>query len=54
MQQERIEFTRIFQNEKITVVVNFGEETSMTIPPYANILMGSKELKSNDFLIYRH
>jgi trehalose-6-phosphate hydrolase len=54
MQQDRIEFTRVYQNEKVTVVVNFGEETNMIIPPDAHILMGSKALKTNDFLIYRH
>ncbi|HAH57204.1 MAG TPA: glucohydrolase [Bacteroidales bacterium] len=54
MQQDRIEFTRIFQNEKVTVVVNFGEDTNISIPPDAHILIGGNELKTNDFLIYRH
>ena len=54
MQQERIEFTRIFQGEKVTVIVNFGNETSIALPADAHILMGSKELKTNGFLIYKH
>lgn len=54
LQQDRIEFTRVFQNEKVTVLINFGEETNIIVPPDAHILMGSKALKTNDFLIYRH
>ena len=54
MKQDRIEFTRTYQSEKVTVVVNFGEDVNIVIPAEAQILMGSKALNTNDFLIYRH
>ena len=54
MEQDRIEFTRAYQNEKVTVVVNFGKEANINIPAKAQILMGSKRLITNEFLIYRH
>lgn len=54
MEKDRIEFTRAYQNEKVTVAVNFGKEGNIDIPAKARILMGSGELKTNDFVIYRH
>jgi trehalose-6-phosphate hydrolase len=49
-----IVFTRAFKDEKITVFINFGKETSVDIPKGAKILMGNKALKPNGFLIYKN
>ncbi len=51
---DRILFTRVFEGNKITVIVNFGEETKIDIPPQSKILMGNSLLKANSFLIYRN
>jgi glycosidase len=53
MQNDMILFTRIFDGEKISVILNFGKEQSVNIPAGANVLMGGSQLKTNDFLIYR-
>jgi trehalose-6-phosphate hydrolase len=54
---ERIEdqlwFTRQFMHEAITIIVNFGEETAINIPPEAQILMGELPLRSDHFIIYK-
>ena len=46
-------FTRTYAGAKVTVVVNFGKKTNIEIPSNAKILLGSNELESNGFLIYR-
>lgn len=51
---EIIRFTRSFQGEKVTVIVNYGKETSIVLSADEIILMGNPELKTNDFLIFRH
>lgn len=53
LQGQRIGFTRKYQNEKITTVINFGDDITLTIPPDAGILMGHTRLRKNDFLIYK-
>jgi trehalose-6-phosphate hydrolase len=50
---QRILFTRSYANERITVIVNFGAKTTIKLPKTAKILMGTTELKSNEFLIYK-
>lgn len=50
----QILFTRSFEGDKITVVINFGSEKKVSIPKGAKILMGKTKLKSNDFIIYSH
>ncbi|MFA5972167.1 MAG: alpha-glucosidase [Lentimicrobiaceae bacterium] len=54
LNEDRILFTRTYEGNKITVIVNFGKETNVKIPGFARILMGSSQLKTNDFLIYRN
>jgi len=49
-----IQFTRIYKADKITVIINFGKEKSIKLPKTAKILMGNKDLKPNEFLIYRN
>jgi trehalose-6-phosphate hydrolase len=51
---EQIRFTRTFKNERITVIINFGKESTIDLPQGAKVLMGQMVLKTNDFLIYRH
>lgn len=50
----QISFTRSFRQDKITVIINFGEETNIELPPGAEVLMGSPRLRINDFLIFRN
>jgi trehalose-6-phosphate hydrolase len=54
MKDDRVFFTRSFDGENISVVINFGEETTIVLPSKAKILMGNSRLKANDFLIYRN
>ena len=49
-----IRFTRSYQGDKITVIINFGNEMKITLPDGAKILMGSSILNPNEFLIYRN
>lgn len=51
---DRISFTRSYQGDKISVVLNFGKQMHVKLPKGAKILMGNKILKSNGFLIYRN
>lgn len=53
LKDEQITFTRSFNGDKITVVVNFGKERNIRLHPGAAILMGSAKLKTNGFIIYR-
>ena len=50
----QILFTRSFEGDKITVIINFGSEKKVYIPKRAKILMGNTKLKSNGFIIYRN
>ena len=51
--EDIIVFTRMYKGDKITVVVNFGKQTSIELPAGAKILLGNAILKPNEFLIYR-
>ncbi|MFV5697427.1 alpha-amylase family glycosyl hydrolase [Flavobacterium sp. ZT3R17] len=50
----QILFTRSFEGDKITVIINFGLAKEIKLPKGAKILMGNPKLKSNDFIIYRN
>lgn len=52
-QEDRISFTRSFEGDTITVIINFGAEKEIVLPIGATILMGSKNLKANSFIIYK-
>ncbi|MDR6761374.1 trehalose-6-phosphate hydrolase [Flavobacterium sp. 2755] len=54
LQGDQISFTRSFENEKITVLINFGITKEITLPANAKILLGQKELKPNSFIIYKN
>lgn len=51
---EQIRFTRTFKNERITVIINFGKESTIDLPHGVEVLMGQPVLNNNEFLIYRH
>lgn len=53
-EKDQISFTRSFEGDKITVIINFGLPKEIELPADAIILMGSKELKSNSFIIYKN
>jgi trehalose-6-phosphate hydrolase len=50
----RIQFTRSYAGDKITVIINFGKETTIELPHEAKLLMGNSCLETNEFLIYTH
>ena len=51
---KQIRFTRTFNNDKISLVINFGKETTIEMPLGAELLMGNVILNTNNFLIYQH
>nr|WP_297164787.1 alpha-glucosidase [uncultured Dysgonomonas sp.] len=53
-EEDQISFTRSFEGDKITVIINFGSPKEIELPADAIILMGGKELKSNSFIIYKN
>lgn len=53
-EEDQISFTRSFEGDKITVIINFGSPKEIELPADAIILMGDKELKSNSFIIYKN
>lgn len=50
----QILFSRYFEGDQITVVINFGREKKISLPKKTKILMGIVELITNDFIIYRN
>ena len=51
---EQILFTREFENESITVIINFSTENKVQLPKDAKVIMGDAKLESNDFIIYKN
>jgi trehalose-6-phosphate hydrolase len=51
---DRIQFTRSYEGDKITIIINFGKETNIKLSQEAKLLMGNTSLKTNEFLIYRY
>jgi glycosidase len=49
----QILFTRSFNGKKIKVVINFGLKKKIILPANVEVLIGSKNLESNGFIIYR-
>jgi len=52
LKEDRIEFTRAYESERVTFIVNFGEQMKVELPAGVKVLMGKTDLKLNDFLIY--
>ncbi|MCE5175301.1 MAG: alpha-glucosidase [Bacteroidales bacterium] len=53
-QDDMILFTRSYEGDQITVIVNFGKSTKIDLPDGSEKLMGNTILGTNDFLVYRH
>lgn len=58
---ERLEFkdnqilyTRSFESESITVIVNFGKSTQIKLPKGAKILLGEANIQTNGSIIYKN
>jgi len=54
LKDDQILFTRSFDGDKVNVIINFGTKRKLILPANAQILMGSKELESNGFIMYRN
>ncbi|WP_394775285.1 alpha-glucosidase [Flavobacterium sp.] len=52
-QGDQISFTRSYEGDRITVIINFGLKKEIKLPEKATILMGNKTLKPSSFIIYR-
>lgn len=50
----QISFSRSFDGDSITVIVNFGAKKEIQLPNGTKILMGSTKLKTNSFIIYKN
>ncbi|NDP26118.1 MAG: glucohydrolase [Flavobacterium sp.] len=51
--ENQISFTRSFEGDTITVIINFGAAKEINIPIGNKILFGSKKLKINNFIIFK-
>lgn len=54
LKDAQIQFTRVYKDDQITVIINFGNDTTIVLPQDCEVLMGNPVLKTNDFLIFRH
>lgn len=52
--ENQILFTRSYEGDKITVVINFGTTKKISLPKGAKILIENPNLKPNDFIIYKN
>lgn len=52
--KDQISFTRLFEGEKITVIINFGIKKVITLPKNSKVLIGNTLLKPNSFIIYKN
>jgi trehalose-6-phosphate hydrolase len=52
--ENRIQFTRSYQGDKIRVILNFGKDTEIKLPSGSKVLMGHSRLKTNEFFIFRY
>ena len=50
----QISFTRSYDGDTISTIINFGSEKKMKLPARAKILMGSTKLTTNSFIIYKN
>lgn len=51
---DRILYTRSYDGDMITVIINFGMKKKIILPKGAKILIGNPQLKPDDFLIYKN
>lgn len=50
---DHIVFTRTFEGDAITVVINFGTDNTIELPAGAKIVMSTNGLTSDNFVIYK-
>jgi len=50
----QISFTRSFDGDTITTIINFGAENEVKLPAGAKVLMGNNLLIKNSFIIYKN
>ncbi|MDD2197448.1 MAG: alpha-glucosidase [Bacteroidales bacterium] len=50
----RIHFTRFYQGDRITIIINFCNPIEIDLPKSAEILMGESFIQKNEFLIFKH
>lgn len=50
----QILYTRSFEGESITVIINFGIATKIRLPKGSRILIGDPSLQSNGYVIYKN
>lgn len=53
-QEDQLSFTRVFEGDTISVMINFGMEKKITVPKDAKVLMGDHQLRSNHFIIFKN
>ena len=49
---EVLMFTRVYGEKKITVIMNFGQLTTISIPPDAKILLGNRNLAQYEYIVF--
>ena len=49
---ELLMFTRVYGEKKITVIMNFGQLTTISIPPDAKILLGNRNLAQYEYIVF--
>lgn len=54
LKDNRLTYTRNFEGQNITVIINFGDAYKVQLPDRAKILIGSTNLSPNTYIIYRH
>lgn len=50
----QISYTRFFDSDTITTIINFGKEKKVKLPAGAKILMGNTKLRTNSFIIFKN
>lgn len=48
-----ISFTRTFNNDEITIIINFGRQQKVQLPAGATVLMGNEVVDRDNYLIYK-
>lgn len=51
---DQLSFTRSYDGDRISVIINFGEDRPVLLSEGTIILLGSSQLKANSFIIYRN
>lgn len=52
--ENQISFSRSYEGDSISTIINFGSEKKMKLPAGAKILMGNTTLRTNSFIIYKN